>query len=152
MIMNGDGAMEPVLDLPEAETIEKIDYVIQGLQNGQFKELTKKIDFHQKLKGEEAIPFVQSLIDVIKSQAIQLSAMHDRLDREQDNRFALENRVSELEVMLQNYTKNLRGIANGLAILADPKPPLAGGLEQGATRWYNEADAEQFISEYKDKY
>jgi hypothetical protein len=144
--------MTPNIDKPSDDTLEKIDFVIQGLENGQFEELAKKVDFHQKLKGEDSKRFIKTLLEVIDAQAFELNSLRSDLGSTQTKNADLENRVIDLETMLQDYIKNMRGIANGLAILADPTPPLSGGLQGGATRYYNEADAEQFISSNKDRY
>lgn len=146
--MSGDSGMtmRPVLDLPDDETLERIDFVIQGLENGQFTDITKKIDFHQKLKGEDTKRFIKSLIDVIEAQAGELRNIQDRLSREQDNRMSLENRVSELETKLHDYVRNMRGVANGLIKLSVGDP-----LNQG-THYTNVVDTENFIDDYKNKY
>jgi len=138
--------MRPMIDMPEDETLEKIDFVIQGLENGQFKELAKKVDFHQKLKGEDSKRFVKSLVDVIDAQANELVNIQDRLSREQQQVTNLENRISELEMMLQNYMRNMRGIANGLMKLSVGDP-----LNQG-NNYINLTDTENFIDEHKNKY
>lgn len=144
--------MRPMIDMPDDETLDRIDFVIQGLENGQFKDLTKKVDFQQKLKGEDSKRFVKSLVEVIEAQACELGILRSDLYSEQQKNMDLQARVDAIEFQLIDYTKNMRGIANALAILADPQPPLSGGLQAGAARYYNEADAEQFISGYKDKY
>ena len=137
--------MIPIIDKPSEDVLEKIDFVVQGLENGQFEDLTKKIDFHQKLKGEETKRFIRTLLDVIDAQSSELQLIR------QDN-MDMTQRISALEDMLMDYTRNMRGIANGLAMLADPPKPLSGGLTSGANRFYNEADAEQFMSMWINKY
>jgi len=144
--MSTGSTMRPMIDMPEDETLEKIDFVIQGLENGQFKELAKKVDFHQKLKGEDSKRFVKSLVDVIDAQANELVNIQDRLSREQQQVTNLENRISELEMMLQNYMRNMRGIANGLMKLSVGDP-----LNQG-NNYINLTDTENFIDEHKNKY
>jgi len=144
--------MTPIIERPSDETLEKIDFVIQGLENGQFEELAKKVDFHQKLKGEDTKRFIKTLLEVIEAQSFELNSLRSDLGTQTQKVDDLSSRLSELEYLLQDYVKNMRGIANGLAILADPPAPLHGGLTTGATRYYNEADAEQFISGYREKY
>lgn len=60
--MNSGGNAIPTIDKPSDETLEKIDFVIQGLENGLFKDLSKKIDFHQKLKDGRTFPLYQESI------------------------------------------------------------------------------------------
>ena len=135
---------------PTQETIKKIDYIIQGLEDGRFTEISKAVEFHQKLKGDDEPTYFTDLLtelQVIRQDMLDLEARIRPLEDWQ-----MKEKVQNIEVMLQDYTKNMRGIANALAILADPQPPLSGGLQTGATRYYNEADAEQFISGYKDRY
>ena len=133
-------AARATIEKPEEETLEKIDFVIQGLENGQFEDLAKKVDFHQKLKGENAKRFVTSLIEVIEEQERELNYL--RTDHA-----ALQNKVIDLESMLHDYIRNMRGIANGLVLLADPDP-----FGQDYSRANNRMDTESFINDYKSKY
>ena len=136
----------PIIDKPNDETLDKIDFVIQGLENGQFEDLAKKIDFHQKLKGEDPKRFIKTLLEVIDAQANELMNIQDRLSREQQQVVNLENRVSDMEEKLHDYTRNMRGIANGLIKLSNPDPLNV------SNDYINVADAETFINDYKNKY
>lgn len=146
--MNGDSGMtmRPIIDKPDEETLEKIDFVIQGVENGLFKDLSKKIDFHQKLKGEDSKHLLASMIAVIEAQASELENMQERLQREQNTRMSMETQISELEEKVSNYKQDMRGIANALIAIANPDP-----LGQGST-YVDDVAAEQFVTKYKQAY
>lgn len=144
--MDGGNTMRPIIDRPDDETLDKIDFVVQGLENGLFKDLAKKIDFHQKLKGEDSKKFIKSLVEVIDAQANELSNIQDRLEREQATRMSMEAEISALQEKVRNYNTDMRGIANALMILSNPDP-----LGQNTT-YVDSIAAENFISEYKAKY
>lgn len=144
--MNNAFGMVPMIEKPSDITLEKIDFIIQGLENGLFKDLSKKIDFHQKLKGEDPKKFIQSLIDVIEAQATGLSlARQDYLDLEERIR-QNETRIIELENKVQNYNNDMRGVANALIKISSPDP-----LGQG-NNYVDDAAIASFISMYKSKY
>lgn len=138
--------MIPNIDKPSNDTLDKIDFVIQGLENGQFEDLAKKIDFHQKLKGEDSKRFIKTLLEVIDAQAFELNSLRSDLGNEQHRVSELENRVTELETMLSDYIRNMRGIANGLIMATRNDPFNQSG------QYLNESDAENFVNDYKSKY
>jgi hypothetical protein len=138
--------MIPVIDKPSDDTLEKIDFVIQGLENGQFEDLAKKIDFHQKLKGEDAKRFIKTLLEVIEAQSWEITQLRTDLENQTNHGSTLEARVCQLEEKLHDYTRNMRGIANGLIKLSMPDPLNVNN------NYINVADAETFINDYKNKY
>lgn len=136
-----------VLQKPSDKTLEKIDFVIQGVENGLFKELSKKIDFHQKLKGEDPSRFVQSLLEVVEMQARQIGDLQSHQATQLNSMIDAENKIRELETKLTNHANNMRGIANGLGYLSKPDP---FGIDYNNNWDIN--STEQFISEWKQKY
>lgn len=138
--------MTPNIDKPSETTLEKIDFVIQGLENGQFEDLAKKIDFHQKLKGEDSKRFIKTLLEVIDAQAFELNSLRSDLGNEQQKNTDLGSRVTELEMMLTDYKRNMRGIANGLLMVTRNDPFNQDG------QFINEADAQSFVNDWKSKY
>jgi len=142
----GGMTMRPILDVPNEETLEKIDFVIQGVENGLFKDLATKIDFHQKLKGEDSKKFIKSLIDVVNAQAEEIQTIrrdnHDLEQRIQMN----ESRIIDLESKVNNYNTDMRGVANALIKISNPDP-----LGQNNT-YTDDAAIESFVNMYKQKY
>lgn len=141
------GTSRKLLDKPADETIQRIDFVIQGLENGQFKDLAKKVDFHQKLKGEDAKRFIGSLIDTIEEQQQEINSLYSDTSMLREELRQVRDKVEHQETMLVDYMRNMRGIANGLLILAKPDP-----FDQDYTTAPNKHDAEQFVNDYKAKY
>lgn len=145
----GSGASTPiaVIEKPSEETLEKIDFVIQGVENGLFKELSKKIDFHQKLKGEDPTKFVQSLLLFVEDQQKCIHDLQISTQQARNDFINAENRITELENLLTNHTRDMRGVAAGLATLSRPDPfgmDYSNNVDVSAT--------EQFINDYKSKY
>jgi len=136
----------PSIDKPSDETLEKIDFVIQGVENGLFEDLSKKIDFHQKLKGEDPKKFIQSLLDVIGAQEQRIEDLSMSLDTTRRDMVDAQTRVSQLEDKVNNYNTDMRGIANALLTIANPDP-----LGQSAT-YIDDVAAEQFVTKYKQAY
>lgn len=136
----------PNIDKPSETTLEKIDFVIQGIENGQFEDLAKKIDFHQKLKGEDSKRFIKTLLEVIDAQSNELNSLRSDLGNERNKTMDLEARLLKLEDILFDYTRNMRGIANGLLMVTRNDPFNQDG------QYLNESDAENFINDYKSKY
>jgi len=74
-----------MMQKPTEETIQKIDFVIQGLENGRFTELAKQIEFHEKLKGSATPDYFGSLIDaleVAESDIVMLRSQVAKLEAE----------------------------------------------------------------------
>jgi len=134
------------LEKPTAETLEKIDFVIQGVENGLFKDLSKKIDFHQKLKGEDSKKFVQSLLAFVEDQQQAIYDLQVDRDNERSKLITAETRITDLENKVNNYNTDMRGIANALIAIANPDP-----LGQSAT-YIDDVAAEQFVTKYKQAY
>jgi hypothetical protein len=146
MNSNGGMTMRPILDKPDDATLDKIDFVIQGVENGLFKDLSKKIDFHQKLKGEESKRFLKSLIGVIEAQAQELNSLRSELGNERERGLNLDSRLIDLEDKVNNYNADMRGVANALLAISNPDPLKQGGM------YLDEVAAQNFINSYKQKY
>ena len=130
---------------PTQETIKKIDYIIQGLEDGRFTEISKAVEFHQKLKGDDEPTYFTDLLtelQVIRQDMLDLEA---RIRPLEDH--GMKQRLDDIEAMLVDYQRNMRGIANGLLILAKPDP-----FDQDYTSAPNKHDAEQFVNDWKAKY
>lgn len=148
--MNSGSGSTPAqfyLHKPSEQTLEKIDFVIQGVENGLFKDLSKKIDFHQKLKGEDPKKFVQSLIEFVEDQQKCIHDLQIGWDNEQNKLIQAEVRISELENKVNNYNTDMRGVANALLTLTNPDP-----LGQNYNLNIDTSAAQCFVDTYKSKY
>ena len=148
--MNSGTAGAPVqyyIEKPSEETIEKIDFVIQGVENGLFKDLSNKIDFHQKLKGEDSKKFVESLLAFVEDQAKCIHDLQLSLENELNKSIQAEVRISELENKVNNYNTDMRGVANALLTLTNPDP-----LGQNYNLNIDTSAAQCFVDTYKSKY
>jgi len=111
---------------PTDETIQQIDFVIQGLENGKYKELAKEVEFHQKLKGEDAPDFLYSLFHALEEAQIEIIKLQ-HLTTEQDKAINdFRNRISDLEVAKQTNDIDIQEIGKGIKYAIDPAP-----LEKG---------------------
>jgi hypothetical protein len=136
----------PMIEKPSDDTLDKIDFVIQGLENGQFEDLAKKIDFHQKLKGEDPKRFIKTLLEVIDAQAQELNSLRGDYENERQRGLNLDSRLIDLEDKVNNYVADMRGVANALLAISNPDPLKQGGM------YLDEAAAQNFINTYKQKY
>ena len=109
--MNNAFGQVPMIEKPSDTTLEKIDFIIQGVENGLFKELSEKIDFHQKLKGEDPKQFIKSLIEVIEAQAQELNSIRSVLGNERERGLNLDSRLIDLENKVNNYNCGIRNNA-----------------------------------------
>lgn len=135
------------IEKPSDDTLEKIDFVIQGVENGLFKDLSKKIDFHQKLKGEDSTRFIQSLLLFVEDQQKCIHDLQVNAQQMRNDFINAENRITELETLLTNHTRDMRGVAAGLVTLSKPDP---FGLDYSTN--IDISATEQFINDYKSKY
>ena len=95
------------------ETAQKIDYLIQGMADGKFDEVAKKIEFVKKLSGDHAAPrYFQELLH--------------RIDVLEEEKHELKNKLMELETKHMNDMNELRGdqatIARAIQWLMKPDP------------------------------
>ena len=144
---DGSTAGQFYLHKPSEQTLEKIDFVIQGVENGLFKDLSKKIDFHQKLKGEDSKKFVQSLVEFVEAQQKCIHDLQISLSNELNKSIDAEVRITELETKVGNYNTDMRGVANALMVLSNPDP-----LGQNMHTNVDQHAAEMFVSNFKSKY
>lgn len=110
------------------ETAQKIDYLIQGMADGNFDEVAKKIEFVKKLSGDHAPP--QHFQELLK-----------RIDELEQENHALKGKVRELEATVTNEVTDLqndiRTVAKAIQWVMKPDP-LASELY----------DVEQFLSKH----
>lgn len=95
------------------ETAQKIDYLIQGVEDGKFDDVAKKIEFVKKLNGDfEAPAYMQELLH--------------RIDVLEEEKHELKERVRELQAQNSNiemeYENDMRDIAKAIQWLMKPDP------------------------------
>ena len=103
-----DDQNPPVLQKPSEETLKQIDFVIQGLENGKYKEIAKAVEFHQKLKGDDDPTYASGLWAFIEMQQRRIQSLEIDLGQAQSKDIDLTNRVDELETMLNDYKQCMR--------------------------------------------
>lgn len=110
------------------ETAQKIDFLIQGVTDGNFDEVAQKIEFVKKLGGDHEAPsYLQELLR--------------RIDTLEEEKHELKSQLLALQTE-HNNTKNeiasdMATIAKGIQWLLKPDP-LASEL----------FEVEQFLSKY----
>ncbi|MHA1290032.1 MAG: hypothetical protein ACTSPB_21835 [Candidatus Thorarchaeota archaeon] len=143
----GGAPVQYYIEKPSEATIEKIDFVIQGVENGLFKDLSKKIDFHQKLKGEDSKKFVESLLAFVEDQQKCIHDLQIDLSTERSKSIDAEVRITELETKVNNYNTDMRGVANAFIAIANPDP-----LGQNYAINIDQSAVDNFITNFKSKY
>ena len=135
------------LQKPSDKTLKQIDFVIQGLENGKYKEISKAVEFHQKLKGDDDPTYITSLWEFIESQQRCIHDLQIDRDTERNKAIDAETRITDLESKVNNYNTDMRGVANALLTLSNPDP-----LGQNYNLNVDTSSAESFVNEYKNKY
>lgn len=107
---------------PTDETIQQIDFVIQGLENGKYKELAKEVEFHQKLKGEDAPSFLSSILVALEDAQFEIINLteQNQLARQDINDLML--RLNDLETAKQTNQTDIQTIGKGIKYLMSPDP------------------------------
>jgi hypothetical protein len=136
-----------ILQKPSEETLKQIDFVIQGLENGKYKEIAKAVEFHQKLKGDDDPTYASGLWAFIELQQNRIEDLQLENDNSISKIIDLTNRTDELENRLADYTANMRGIANALLKLGNPDP-----FDQDYSTVPHKHDADTFITNWKSKF
>lgn len=142
-----DDQNPPVLQKPSDATLKQIDFVIQGLEDGKYKEIAKAVEFHQKLKGDDEPTYFTSLLKVIEMQQNRIQNLEIDIGAAQSKEINLGNRLDELENMLNDYKQSMRGVANAILTLANPDP-----FDQNFTNVPHKHDGEMFINTWKAKF
>lgn len=95
------------------ETAQKIDYLIQGMADGKFDEVAKKIEFVKKLSGDHAAP--QYFQDLLR-----------RIDELEEEKHELKAKLIDLETKRMNELNEIRSdhatIARAIQWLMKPDP------------------------------
>ena len=107
---------------PSEETLQQIDFVIQGLENGKYKDLAKEVKFHQKLKGEDDPNYFQSLIFALEAAQIEIVKLTQLTDQQHTDINDLRNRVIDLEGAKDTNYADIQTIAKGIKYAIAPEP------------------------------
>lgn len=107
---------------PTDETIQQIDFVIQGLENGKYKEIPKAVEFHQKLKGADAPDFLFSLINALEAAQIDIVKLTQLTDTQHADIIDLRNRIIDLEANEQTTKTDIVTIGKGIKYAIAPDP------------------------------
>jgi hypothetical protein len=107
---------------PSNETLQQIDFVIQGLENGKYKELAKEVEFHQKLKGDDDPNYIQSLIHALEAAQIDIVKLTQLTDQQHTDIVDLRNRIVDLEDRERTNQSDISTLGKGMKYAIDPSP------------------------------
>lgn len=103
------------LDRLETETVQKIDFIIRGLELGKFDDTAKKVEFLGKLAGDESPQYIAKLLDRISkleytniNQGTEISNLTIKLSQLETDKITLETRINTLENSMQTVAKAIR--------------------------------------------
>lgn len=113
--MDRDENTMQTITKPSNETIKQIDFVIQGLENGKYKELAKEVEFHQKLKGKTDPNYFRSLIDALETAQYDINNLEQLT---QQLKTDLENR----RVVSQTHEADIKLLGKAIKYLMSPDP------------------------------
>lgn len=104
---------------PSDDTIQQIDFVIQGLENGKYKEIPKAVEFHQKLKGENAPDFIFSLLHALEQAQLDIVKLTQKADQQYRD---IDARIVDLEMAKQTNYTDIQTIGKGIKYAISPDP------------------------------
>lgn len=107
---------------PTDETIQQIDFVIQGLENGKYKELAKEVEFHQKLKGKDAPSFLSSILVALEDAQFEIINLTEQNQLVKQDISDLMLRLNNLETAKQINDTDIQTIGKGIKYLMAPNP------------------------------
>jgi len=107
---------------PSDETIQQIDFVIQGLENGKYKEIPTEVEFHEKLKGADAPDFLYSLIHALEAAQLDILNLQNRTDQQGIDITDLQQRLDTLEIRERTSQADTVVMAKGIQYAIEPKP------------------------------
>ena len=107
---------------PTDETIQQIDFVIQGLENGKYKELAKEVEFHQKLKGADAPEFLRSLLHALEAAQLDIVKLTHLTDTQHANIADLTTRINQLEDARMTNDTDVQTLGKGVKYAIEPSP------------------------------
>lgn len=103
------------LDILETETVQKIDFIIRGLELGKFDDTAKKVEFLGKLAGDESPQYIAKLLDRISKLEFETLAMNtdsmtleNKVRQLETDKITLETRINTLENSMQTVAKAIR--------------------------------------------
>lgn len=110
------------LDKLEDETVQKIDFIIRGLELGKFDETAKKVEFLGKLSGDNAPKYIAKLLSRITelenkviSQGMETSNLTFRVTQLETDKVSMEVSITTLET-------NMKTVAKAIRQIFEPKP------------------------------
>lgn len=110
------------LDKLEDETVQKIDFIIRGLELGKFDETAKKVEFLGKLSGDNAPKYIAKLLSRITelenkviSQGMEMSNLTFKVTQ-------LETDKANMEVKIISLETNMKTVAKAIRQLFEPRP------------------------------
>ena len=126
-----------VIKRPTIETIQQIDFVIQGLENGKYKELAKEVEFHQKLKGADAPDFLLSILVALEEAQIEIVKLQQLTDTQHLDLREYEARIIDLEAHKQTNDSDVQTIGKAIKYMMSPDPLDKAYELQEINQWLN---------------
>lgn len=113
---------EKILDNLEADTVQKIDYIIRGLELGKYDEAAKKVEFLGKLTGDKSPQYIAKLLLRISTlentnitQSTDITNLTYKNSQLETDNTIIENKVIKLETDMTTVAKAIR-------LLFEPNP------------------------------
>lgn len=116
------GQEMPKLEILDEETVQKIDYIIRGLELGKFDDTAKKVEFLGKLSGDKSPKYIATLINRITELEFELESTKSNAISDHSRILQLETDKIESNQKIQNLENDMSDVATAIRQLFEPKP------------------------------
>lgn len=101
---------------PKTETIKKIDFMIQGLEDGKYADLANEVEFYHNLKGDQSNPeYISTLLAEIDDLRVEVDTLTSQCNNLNEEQIRLQQKYDSLSTDMNIVAKAIRN-------LYEPKP------------------------------
>lgn len=112
----------PKLEKLDEKTVQKIDYIIRGLELGKFDETSKKVEFLGKLSGDPAPGYIEKLLSRISQLEKENGTLESDNIRHESKIIEIEANHLEAERKITALEDDMTTVAKAIQYFMHPDP------------------------------
>lgn len=112
----------PKLEKLDEETVQKIDYIIRGLELGKFDETSKKVEFLGKLSGDPKPGYIEKLLSRISQLENENAQLEVESGQHMNRIIQLETTKTDIEGRINTLENDINVVAKAIRQIFEPKP------------------------------